>query len=196
VYQHSEFKGQDVRSVHGNTFRSQLTVFCLVLAGFIGGSSAQDTVLPELSSSARVLGLYFTPPSDAAKAVMDAIDQSQTEVFVQAYGFTHLAMAQALIRAQERGVNVRVLLDERSEYTNRNVIDLLREARVPLRLDGSHAIAHNKVMVIDAQTVITGSYNFTNAAQSRNAENLLVLGSPELALSYKNNWLTHWAHSR
>jgi len=196
VYQHSEFKGQDVRSVHGNTFRSQLTVFCLVLAGFIGGSSAQDTVLPELSSSARVLGLYFTPPSDVAKAVMDAIDQSQTEVFVQAYGFTHLVMAQALIRAQERGVNVRVLLDERSEYTNRNVIDLLREARVPLRLDGSHAIAHNKVMVIDAQTVITGSYNFTNAAQSRNAENLLVLGSPELALSYKNNWLTHWAHSR
>lgn len=152
--------------------------------------------MPELSSSARVLGLYFTPPSDAAKAVMDAIDQSQTEVFVQAYSFTHVAMAQALIRAQARGVNVRVLLDERSEYTNRNVIDLLREAKVPLRLDGSHAIAHNKVMVIDAQTVITGSYNFTNAAQSRNAENLLVLGSPELALNYKNNWLSHWAHSR
>jgi phosphatidylserine/phosphatidylglycerophosphate/cardiolipin synthase-like enzyme len=167
-----------------------------VLAGFSSVGSAQDTVFPELSSSARVLGLYFTPPSDAAKAVMDAIDQSQTEVFVQAYGFTHVAMAQALIRAHERGVNVRVLLDERSEYTNRNVIDLLREAKVLVRLDGSHAIAHNKVMVIDAQTVVTGSYNFTNAAQSRNAENLLVLGSPELALSYKNNWLSHWAHSR
>ena len=177
---------------------------CWVALACLTPSLAQDiplvatdaSVMSELPASARVLGLYFTPPSDAAKAVTDAIDQSQSEVLVQAYSFTHAAMAQALIRAHARGVTVQVLLDEKSEFTNRNVIDLLREAKVPLRLDGQHAIAHNKVMIIDAQTVITGSYNFTNAAQSRNAENLLVLSSLELAQNYKNNWLKHWTHSR
>lgn len=179
-------------------------VMSLLGVGVVSPCAAQDTgiadtpeiSLPEVPASAQVLGLYFTPPSDAAKAVIEAIEQSHTEVLVQAYGFTHAAMAQALTRAHARGVKVQVLLDEKSEFTNRYVIDLLREANVPMRLDGQHAIAHNKVMIIDMQTVITGSYNFTNAAQSRNAENLLVLGSAELALNYKNNWLKHWAHSR
>lgn len=169
-------------------------------AAFVLGVSAQElSPSPEpslASANAKVIGLYFTPPADAAKAVIDAIDQSRSEVLVQAYGFTHVAMAQALIGAHRRGVRVQVLLDEKSQSTNRNIIDMLNDAQVPLRLDGQHAIAHNKVMIMDGQTVITGSYNFTNAAQSRNAENLLVLGSPELAQNYKDNWLKHWEHSR
>ena len=193
-----------MRNRQSKTWTLLLLWMCWVALALLTPSFAQDTplvatdasVMPELPVSARVLGLYFTPPSDAAKAVTDVIDQSQSEVLVQAYGFTHAAVAQALIRAHARGVSVQVLLDEKSEFTNRNVIDLLREAKVPLRLDGQHAIAHNKVMIIDAQTVITGSYNFTNAAQSRNAENLLVLSSLELAQNYKSNWLKHWTHSR
>ncbi|MSQ65236.1 MAG: hypothetical protein EXR37_02605 [Limnohabitans sp.] len=57
-------------------------------------------------------------------------------------------------------------------------------------------MAHNKVIVVDGELVITGSFNFTNSAQTRNAENLLVLKSSGLAESYKANWLTHWNHSR
>jgi phosphatidylserine/phosphatidylglycerophosphate/cardiolipin synthase-like enzyme len=63
-----------------------------------------------------------------------------------------------------------------------------------LRFDGEHAIAHNKVMVIDQRIVVTGSFNFTNSADTRNAENLLVLESPSLAARYQANWQTHWAH--
>ncbi|NBW54979.1 MAG: phospholipase D family protein [Betaproteobacteria bacterium] len=167
------------------------------MLGIACAQDIPDTIpKPAASEPAKVMGLYFTPPSDAAKAVIDAIDQSRNEILVQAYGFTHLPMAQALIRAHARGVKVQVMLDEKSQSTNRNVIDILREAQVPLRMDGQHAIAHNKVMVLDTQTVITGSYNFTNAAQSRNAENLLILGSPELAQNYKDNWQQHWEHSR
>lgn len=147
-------------------------------------------------SKAEVLGLYFTPPANAAAAVVDVIDQSQTEVLVQAYGFTHNGIAQALLRAHDRGVKVRVLLDERSEVSNRYVIELMTNHDLVWRQDGKHAIAHNKVVVIDNQIVITGSFNFTNSAQTRNAENLLILKSEELASSYKKNWALHWAHSR
>ncbi len=143
----------------------------------------------------EVLGVYFTPPAGAANAIVKAIDNSQQEILVQAYGFTHNAIAQALLRAHGRGVSVRVLLDEKSTHTNRYVIDLLNQGRVSLREDGKHAISHNKVMVIDESVVITGSFNFTNSAETRNAENLLILKSVDLASQYKMQWQTHWAHS-
>ena len=157
---------------------------------------ANDTNSLKSLAQAEVVGIYFTPPSDVAAAVIEVIDQGQSEVLVQAYGFTHNGIAQALVRAHTRGVKVKVLLDAKTDATNRFVTDLLVSQQIPLRLDAGHAIAHNKVIVVDGELVITGSFNFTNSAQTRNAENLLVLKSTELADSYKSNWQNHWNHSR
>ena len=168
----------------------------------LGNAMAQaprDTAANNISKSlakAEVVGIYFTPPADVAAAVIDVIDQSKSEVLVQAYGFTHNGIAQALVRAHTRGVTVKVLLDAKTDSTNRYVTELLVTQQIPLRLDAGHAIAHNKVIVVDGELVITGSFNFTNSAQTRNAENLLVLKSTELADSYKANWQNHWNHSR
>jgi phosphatidylserine/phosphatidylglycerophosphate/cardiolipin synthase-like enzyme len=68
-------------------------------------------------------------------------------------------------------------------------------AGIPTFIDAKHAIAHNKVMVIDGATVITGSFNFTKAAEMSNDENLLVIRSPELASKYPANWKAHLDHS-
>jgi phosphatidylserine/phosphatidylglycerophosphate/cardiolipin synthase-like enzyme len=72
----------------------------------------------------------------------------------------------------------------------------LLEAGIPVRIDAAHAISHNKVMVIDGETVITGSFNFTKAAEERNAENLLVVRDQALAARYGANWHQHKAHSQ
>lgn len=146
--------------------------------------------------TAEILGIYFTPPSQAAKAIVQAIDASKREVLVQAYGFTHNAIAQALVRAHRRGVQVQVLLDRKSQNTNRYVIGVLRDAQVSLRQDGQHAIAHNKVMVIDQAIVVTGSLNFTNSALTRNADNVLILKSEDVAHAYRDQWWFHWAHGQ
>lgn len=61
--------------------------------------------------------------------------------------------------------------------------------------DSAHAIAHNKVMVIDGETVITGSFNFTKAAEGNNAENLLIINDRKLASLYTKNWQNHAKHS-
>ena len=145
-------------------------------------------------TTAEVVGVYFSPSDPVASVIVKTIDASQHEVLVQAYGFTHNGIAQALVRAHRRGVNVRVLLDQRSQATNQYVMGVLTEAHIALRQDGKHAIAHNKVMVIDQNLVITGSFNFTNAAATRNAENLLILRSEALAEQYRQEWLGHWAH--
>jgi phosphatidylserine/phosphatidylglycerophosphate/cardiolipin synthase-like enzyme len=58
---------------------------------------------------------------------------------------------------------------------------------VPTKIDANHAISHNKVMIIDGETVLTGSFNFTKAAQEKNAENLLIIWDPSLAAQYTQN---------
>jgi phosphatidylserine/phosphatidylglycerophosphate/cardiolipin synthase-like enzyme len=188
------------RSRHFSEFVKWLLMACMVMAlgNVMAQTPAKTYVTPDSKSLAKaeVVGIYFTPPSDVAAAVVEVIDQSQSEVLVQAYGFTHNGIAQALLRAHARGVQVKVLLDAKTVSTNRYVTDLLVAQQISLRLDAGHAIAHNKVIVVDGELVITGSFNFTNSAQTRNAENLLVLKSTELADSYKANLQNHWNHSR
>ena len=168
--------------------------FVSLLIGLLSGVCSWACAQPNQEAmTAEVLGVYFTPPANAA-AIVKAIDDSEREVLVQAYGFTHNGIAQALVRAHQRGVTVRVLLDQKSHTSNRYVIGVLTDAQIEMREDGKHAIAHNKVMVIDQTIVITGSFNFTNSAATRNAENFLMLKSADLAERYRLQWHNHWAH--
>ncbi len=179
---------------------SAFAALSFILMGHRLGEARTDRPVASTGSigveQVQVLYLGFTPPVGVAKNVVDAIDRAQQEVLVQAYGFTHNAMAQAVIRAHERGLKVSVLLDEKSDHTNRYVMALFKDAQVSVRLDGKHAIAHNKVIVIDGDTVVTGSFNFTNSAETRNAENLLILRGVQLGKAYRDNWQEHWQHSK
>ena len=67
---------------------------------------------------------------------------------------------------------------------------------VPVVIDANYAIVHNKILAIDGEVVITGSFNFTKAAQQTNAENLLILRDPALAAQYIQNWDTHRQHGQ
>ncbi|MBU2777391.1 DUF1669 domain-containing protein, partial [Acidithiobacillus sp. CV18-2] len=106
------------------------------------------------------------------------------------------AIAKAALAAQKRGVEVRVLLDKSQRTQKYSEADFFANQGINTRIDDQHAIAHNKVMVIDDATVITGSFNFTKAAEQANAENLLVLrGNAALNALYAQNFLHHWSHS-
>ena len=116
-------------------------------------------------------------------------------ILVQAYSFTSAPIAGALKAAHDHGVDVRVILDKSQRTERYSGMTFLVRAGVPTWIDAAHAIAHNKIMVIDSRVVITGSFNFTKAAEERNAENLLILESPELAEIYRKNWEAHRMHS-
>lgn len=139
--------------------------------------------------------VYFSPNHGATKAVVDALATAKATVLVQAYSFTSAPIAKALIEARARGVDVRVILDRRETGANYSSADFVAHARIVTLIDGAHAIAHNKIIVIDGETVITGSFNFTTAAEQRNAENLLVIRDRALAARYTENWQAHAAHS-
>jgi len=136
----------------------------------------------------------FTPGDRIDRLIVAAIDASRQEVLVLAYLFTDRSIARALLRAQQRGVSVRVVADrEQSRALPQSVLADLAAGGVDVRVDGRHQAAHNKVIVIDAEsphaTTITGSYNYTVAAQRSNAENVIVLrDNPPVARAYRDNW--------
>jgi phosphatidylserine/phosphatidylglycerophosphate/cardiolipin synthase-like enzyme len=181
------------RSMH----RSVTTVVSMVLAAVIGSvAPAWHTQGAGPAVAADALWeVCFTPGGNCAEAIVRAIAESRRSVYVQAYSFTSKPIARALAAAHERGVRVEVILDQSSLREHHAAAVLLARSGVPVFVDAAHVLAHNKVMVIDDETVITGSFNFTYAAQRDNAENLLILHDPALAARYLDNWKAHRGHS-
>lgn len=139
---------------------------------------------------------HFSPNGGCKAVIVGELAAARSEVLVQAYSFTCPDIVAALIAAADRGVRVCVLLDKSNESETYSAIGALNGHGIDVRVDASHAIAHNKVMVIDGWTVLTGSFNFTRQAEKENAENLLVLRSqPDLADLYKRNFHAHRDHS-
>jgi phosphatidylserine/phosphatidylglycerophosphate/cardiolipin synthase-like enzyme len=137
----------------------------------------------------------FSPRGGCTEAVVKEIDNAQKAILVQAYSFTSVPIAKALVEAHKRGVDIHVILDRSQRTEKYSSADFLHNMGIPVFIDAQHAIAHNKVMVIDDGTLLTGSFNFTKAAEESNAENLLVIRSPELAAIYTDNWKAHLEHS-
>lgn len=137
----------------------------------------------------------FTPGGSCTDTVVKTLAGAKSSVYVQAYSFTSAPIAKALVDAHKRGVHVEVILDRSNKTQKYSSADFVAHAGIPTYIDAHHAIAHNKVIVIDGETVITGSFNFTKAAQEHNAENLLVVQDKALAAKYADNWETHKKHS-
>lgn len=145
---------------------------------------------------ADVVQVYFSPNGGATEAVVNELGNAKTEVLLQAYFFTSAPIAEALMDAHKRGVKVTVVLD-RSQRSERDIpATFVAKAGIPTYIDAKHPVANNNIMVIDQAVVITGSFNFTKAAEEKNAENLLVIkGNPELVKRYLANFKEHLEHS-
>lgn len=158
---------------------------------------------PAIAEAAPEIQVCFSPATSGAcdpqATIVKELDSARKEVLVQAYVLTARPIVRALIAAHRRGVDVRVILDRKELRGDRDEVYGVRrllKAKIPVAIDeGVRGIAHNKVMVIDDGTVITGSYNFTWSAEHKNAENLLVIRDPALAARYASNWRTREAHS-
>ena len=167
-----------------------------ILAALLFLLPAFPTFAFDLTLKYTPVSLYFSPRCGGQKAIVDAIGQAKESVYVQAYSFTSAPIAKALVDAAKRGVQVEAILDKSQRKATYTGATFLRNEGIPVYIDVAHAIAHNKVMVVDGQTVVTGSFNFTKAAEERNAENLLILNDPDLAKTYLENWESHQHHSR
>lgn len=158
----------------------------LVILAFASSVPAQEKL---------TWSVYFSPKGGCTDAIIKELDNAKISILVQAYSFTSAPIAKALLIALKRGVKVEVILDKSQRTEKYSSADFLVNSGIPTKIDGAHAIAHNKVMIIDGENVITGSFNFTRAAEEKNAENLLVIRDKALAQKYTKNWEDHAGHS-
>jgi phosphatidylserine/phosphatidylglycerophosphate/cardiolipin synthase-like enzyme len=166
-----------------------LAVLVTVCVPLSYGAVAADGRVPRIE-------VYFSPHGGCTDAIVKQLDAARETVLVQAYTFTSAPIAKALMEAHKRGVKVQVILDKSQQTDRYSSATFFQNVGIPTFIDESQrGIAHNKVMVIDGHVVITGSFNFTKAAEEENAENLLVIDGKEVAEKYAKNWQKHREHS-
>lgn len=145
-----------------------------------------DTFLPN-----AYYQVCFTPNTNCTAKIVRAIKEARRSILVQAYSFTSRPIIKALASAKYRGIDVKILLDK-SLIINGNQyyspISYFQSQNIWIGIDYLPVVAHNKVIIVDDNTVITGSFNFTRAAQRDNTENVLIIHDFKLAQKYTDNW--------
>ncbi|MEM2913395.1 MAG: phospholipase D family protein, partial [Candidatus Bathyarchaeia archaeon] len=155
--------------------------------------SSLQGVISDLKEKIRVeiLGIYFSPKGGCENVIISWIRSANRSIHVLIYSFTLDLIAEELIYAYKRGVDVKVLF-EKSQISLYSEYMRLKEAGVPVRNDTNPDFMHNKVMIIDGEIVFTGSYNWSKSAEEDNDENLIIIKSMEIAETYEEKFEEIW----
>ena len=165
-----------------NSLQNRLFACLLVLSG------ATISCTPAPAAPSATIETCFSPEDDCAAFAVRAIDRARQEILVGAYSLTTGAgIVEALLRAHQRGVEVKLIADKRTPCGRNSGIDPLASAGVPVWIDNSARIAHTKTMVIDGAVTLNGSYNWTRGAAA-NSEDLNLVASPVVAEAYAGHW--------
>ncbi len=128
--------------------------------------------------------VYFCPEDSCASELEALIDSADSQIHAAVYSFTLDSLGDALVRAHERGVEIKIVL-EKDQISQYSEFDKLVNAGIDARIDTNPSSMHNKFAIIDSEIVVTGSFNWSKNADTRNDENLLILKSKELSVQYE-----------
>jgi phosphatidylserine/phosphatidylglycerophosphate/cardiolipin synthase-like enzyme len=146
-----------------------------------GASSAKDTPFPQITVDDTELEIYFSPDDGVAEALIGLISRAKHSIHFMVFAFTSDPISASIIEAWDSGVEVGGMMDSSQARGLGSEFGRLREAGIDVRLDDFDGKMHHKVMIIDAQIVVTGSYNFSQSAEERNDENVLVIYDAAIA---------------
>ena len=127
---------------------------------------------------------YFSPEGNTISPLLREIQSAKNSIHFMAFSFTHDALGRAMRDRFKSGIDVRGVFEAR-QVDKHSEFEKLEAAGLPVIKDGNSGTMHHKVIVVDEETVITGSYNFSKNAEKRNNENLLIIkGNREIAAAY------------
>lgn len=159
-------------------------------------SYCASAMAPKETSRAYRLEAIFSPGGGIESRIVEEIGAARKQIRVQMYIFTSKRIAEALCQAAKRGVSVEVILDKSQEKATYGPWRTMRRDGVNVYFDSDHETANSKIVLIDDRVVITGSYNFTKAAEEKNAENVLIVHDRSVFQAYRENFENHLAHAR
>lgn len=149
-----------------------------------------------VQTPASTYDVHFSPNGGCADAVIYWISRANQSIHVLIYIFTLQNIAEALISAHGRGIEVKVVFDK-SQVAGSAQYGLLKASGIDVRYDTNpNGILHDKIAIIDDRVVLTGSFNWTGSAENSNNENLIVVRSPDVASKYEVQFQRIWSHSQ
>jgi phospholipase D len=165
--------------------------FCFLTFGFLSGFVFFEFYFKNenyVIVADQNIEVCFTPGGRCKDLIIKHISEATSEILLHSYSFTSQEIADALLRAHDKGVMVKILFDRSQLKAKFSQIPRLIEEKIENKIDKVNGIAHNKIMIIDSKVVITGSYNWTKSAEYRNSENILFIKNEKIANFYKKNW--------
>lgn len=157
------------------------------VALLLSGSSRCETKSHRRAAD-TVIQVCFSPGGSCTEFIKETIAKAKNTILVQAYFFTSLPIADALIKAQQQGIAVHILVDRSQLKYPHTQVYYMAQKGITVSVDRTSGIAHNKIMIIDDNYVLTGSFNWTKAAEYCNAENLLLIKDKKINQTYKEAW--------
>lgn len=142
-----------------------------------------------------ILNVYFSPNEGATEAILKELRSAKKTILIQAYEITSSKIAKEIVDAHRREVKIEILLDHKKSLAKESKTIFLFKQGITILTDKRHQNSHNKIMIIDEDIVITGSYNFTKQAEI-NAENVVIIHDQKIAQLYTENFKLHAAHSK
>lgn len=137
--------------------------------------------------------VYFSPGDGCLSAILSELGRARKTADICVFTITDDRIAQAIVTAHQRHVQVRILTDNDKQYDGGSDIDRLRRAGIALKVDESEHHMHHKFAVLDGVTLLNGSYNWTRSAGSFNEENLVVSSEPKLVQSFARHFEEMWS---
>ncbi len=140
------------------------------------------TPYPSLTVNGVGMEVYFSPDDGVAGHLVSLLNNAEESIFFMAYSFTADDLGEAIRSRALAGVTVAGVMEEDQFKSNIGTeFDPFKQAGLDVRLDGNDGLMHHKVFIIDRSIVVTGSYNFSASAETRNDENVIIFYSPEIA---------------
>jgi phosphatidylserine/phosphatidylglycerophosphate/cardiolipin synthase-like enzyme len=175
-------------------------IFCLLIAVSISlftGCVQKNTANPQTLGVVTAYEIGFSPKGNALAVILSAISKARESIYVAAYSFTSKPVSEALLKAHNQGVQVRVIADYKANSGKYSAVTFLANQGIPVRANSNYPIFHHKFMIIDGRHIETGSFNYSAAAATKNAENVLVLFDvPKMAEKYMLEWQRLWDESK
>ena len=136
--------------------------------------------------------VLFSPEDECGRHILEHIDGAEHSMELAIYHITSRPLAQAIVRAKKRGVIVRVYVDGENANEQYSKVNYLKRSGISLKVEKGVGLMHNKFCIIDDAIVITGSYNWTNSADLKNDENVLIINSDKVARKYRVQFEKYW----
>lgn len=156
-------------------------------------SKREKTTNPELQIGKISLENYFAPEDSVTDQIVKEIINARKSIDIMAFSFTSAPIAKALQTKMDAGLKVRIIFDSRQAKSEHSQDENMRKYGALVKLSRNHSgVMHHKVMIIDGESVITGSFNFSKNANENNDENIVIIRSPQLASTFEDEFYRCW----